>query len=150
MSPPKRLSFGKQSQFKFPPCCGRAGLSLRQYKCRAALRLSDFELIPVPSLHTVITMSLRPDGRNDRRKKGFKKGIDADDAKKKREDDIVALRKSMRDENLQKKRAVFGGGTALAAEDSTRGAAATQQKVESDAVAQKVVAVRSSVLALLY
>ena len=59
-------------------------------------------------------MSLRPDARGDRRKKGFKKGIDAEESKKKRDDDIIALRKNARDESLQKKRAVYGGGTALA------------------------------------
>ena len=75
-------------------------------------------------------MSLRPDTKSDRRKKGFKKGVDLDDARRKRGDDIVALRKSTRDENLQKKRAVFSSTGALSAmEDSTRGPAAIQQKV---------------------
>ena len=75
-------------------------------------------------------MSLRNDSRADRRKKGFKKGIDADDARRKREDNIVELRKSKRDENLQKKRMVFSGGEHASMEDSTRGgAAAIQQKV---------------------
>ena len=75
-------------------------------------------------------MSLRPDGKSDRRKKGFKKGVDPDDARRKRGDDIIALRKSTRDENLQKKRAVFDSSGAMAAmEDSNRGPAAIQQKV---------------------
>jgi importin subunit alpha-6/7 len=75
-------------------------------------------------------MSLRPESRADRRKKGFKKGIDADDARRKREDNIIELRKSKRDENLQKKRAVFAAGPASnAMEDSTRTGAGMQQKV---------------------
>ena len=56
-------------------------------------------------------MSLRPDSRGDRRKKGFKKGIDAEESKKKRDDDIVALRKSARDESLQAGHS--GGGLAV-------------------------------------
>lgn len=76
------------------------------------------------------TMSLRPDSRADRRKKGFKKGIDAEDARRKREDNIIELRKTKRDENLQKKRMVGGfGGDGLSMEDSTRSGAALQQKV---------------------
>lgn len=76
-------------------------------------------------------MSLRQESRGAQRKKGFKKGVDLDDARRKRGDDIVALRKSTRDENLQKKRAVFASTGALSAmEDSTRGGpAAVQQKV---------------------
>jgi len=38
------------------------------------------------------------------RQKGFKKGVDADDARRKREDAAVQLRKATRDEALQKKR----------------------------------------------
>lgn len=47
---------------------------------------------------------LRPD--NTRRKKEFKKGIDAEEARRKREDNVIELRKTKRDENLQKKRNV--------------------------------------------
>eukprot|EP00877_Chromochloris_zofingiensis_P007919 jgi/Chrzof1/3380/Cz12g23090.t1 len=43
------------------------------------------------------------------RKKDFKKGVDADDARRKREDNIIELRKNKRDENLQKKRLVHAG-----------------------------------------
>ncbi|KAK9829264.1 hypothetical protein WJX72_004853 [[Myrmecia] bisecta] len=78
-------------------------------------------------------MSSRADGRADRRKKGFKKGIDADDARRKREDNIIELRKSKRDENLQKKRAVTGaglGGQAATMEDSTKNLGVAQ-KLES-------------------
>ncbi|KAI8473408.1 MAG: importin alpha [Monoraphidium minutum] len=52
------------------------------------------------------------------RKKDFKKGIDADDARRKREDNIIELRKAKRDEQLQKKR-VVNAGPSYAMEDST-------------------------------
>ena len=76
---------------------------------------------------------LRPTSRADARKKGFKKGIDADDARRKREDNIVELRKTKRDENLQKKRMMFATGHDSAAmEDSTRGGGgAAAQKVHA-------------------
>lgn len=71
--------------------------------------------------------------RVDRRKKGFKKGIDVEDARRKREDNIVELRKNKRDENLQKKRMVSGfAGDSFAMEESTRtSTAALQQKVRT-------------------
>lgn len=72
----------------------------------------------------------RPTSRNERRKKDFKKGIDAEDARRKREDNIVQLRKDKRDENLQKKRAVFpASGVGGAIEDSNRGGGSAAQKV---------------------
>ena len=52
------------------------------------------------------------------RKKDFKKGVDAEDARRKREDNIIELRKNKRDENLQKKRMVHAGPS-YATEDST-------------------------------
>jgi len=42
--------------------------------------------------------------RVDARRKTFKKGIDADDARRRREDETVQLRKAKRDEQLSKKR----------------------------------------------
>jgi hypothetical protein len=42
--------------------------------------------------------------RQEQRKKDFKKGIDADDARKKREEVSVTIRKSKREESLLKKR----------------------------------------------
>jgi hypothetical protein len=62
------------------------------------------------------------------RKKDFKKGVDADDARRKREDNIIELRKSKRDENLQKKRMV-NVGPSYAQEDSTNRTAQIQNKV---------------------
>eukprot|EP00891_Asterochloris_glomerata_P004679 jgi/Astpho2/4679/Aster-00240 len=75
---------------------------------------------------------MRAAGRRERRK-DFKKGIDAEDARRKREDNIVQLRKDKRDENLQKKRAVFpaSSGGMGASEDSNRAGAA--QKASSQA-----------------
>jgi importin subunit alpha-1 len=61
--------------------------------------------------------------RQEQRKKDFKKGIDADDARKKREEVSVTIRKSKREESLLKKRNV----TALAT-----------TKVVDAGVAQKV------------
>lgn len=66
---------------------------------------------------------------SDRRRKGFKKGIDTEDARRKRETNIVELRKNKRDESLQKKRAVFAAPGAAGMEDSNRGTVAFQRKV---------------------
>lgn len=60
------------------------------------------------------------------RKKDFKKGTDADDARRKREDNIIELRKNKRDENLQKKRLVHAGPS-YAMEDGNR---MTQQAMQ--------------------
>ena len=65
----------------------------------------------------------------DRRRKGFKKGIDTEDARRKRETNIVELRKNKRDESLQKKRAVFAAPGVGGMEDSNRGTLAFQRKV---------------------
>jgi hypothetical protein len=54
------------------------------------------------------------------RKKDFKKGIDADDARRKREDNIIELRKAKRDEQLQKKRVVNAGPSYAMEESSAR------------------------------
>jgi hypothetical protein len=63
------------------------------------------------------------------RKKEYKKGIDAEDARRKREDNIIELRKNKRDERLQKKRQVNVGSN-FGIEESTRSSLVTnQQKV---------------------
>ncbi|PNW83911.1 hypothetical protein CHLRE_04g215850v5 [Chlamydomonas reinhardtii] len=70
---------------------------------------------------------LRPDAS---RKKEYKKGIDAEEARRKREDNIIALRQNKRDENLQKKRSTFAPASANAnfgIEDSTKHAVGRQQ-----------------------
>lgn len=66
---------------------------------------------------------LRPDA--GQRRKDYKKGVDADEARRKREDNIIALRQNKRDENLQKKRSTFTPALPFGGmEDSTKGAAA--------------------------
>lgn len=68
------------------------------------------------------------------RKKDFKKGVDAEDARRKREDNIIELRKNKRDENLQKKRMVHAGPS-YAMEDSTsRTQGAMQHKVGAERI----------------
>lgn len=62
------------------------------------------------------------------RKKEYKKGVDADDARRKREDNIIELRKNKRDENLQKKRMV-NAGPSYAMEDSSSRTALAGNKV---------------------
>lgn len=62
------------------------------------------------------------------RKKEYKKGVDADDARRKREDNIIELRKNKRDENLQKKRMV-NAGPSYAMEDSSSRTGMGQNKV---------------------
>ncbi|KAI4304246.1 hypothetical protein MLD38_039787 [Melastoma candidum] len=49
-------------------------------------------------------MSLRPGTRTEVRKKSYKVGVDADDARRRREDNLVEIRKSKREDSLLKKR----------------------------------------------
>lgn len=49
-------------------------------------------------------MSLRPNSRTDVRKKLYKTGVDADEARRRREDNMVEIRKNKREDNLLKKR----------------------------------------------
>lgn len=51
-----------------------------------------------------ITMSLRPNSRTEVRKKSYKTGVDADEARRRREDNMVEIRKNKREDNLLKKR----------------------------------------------
>lgn len=55
-------------------------------------------------------MSSRGGGGPSDRRKGFQRGLDADESRRKRETNIVELRKAKRDESLMKKRAVASGG----------------------------------------
>lgn len=62
------------------------------------------------------------------RKKDYKKGIDADEARRKREDNIIQMRKNIKEENLAKKRSTFAPAVVqdtLAMSDSTRQPAGT-------------------------
>ncbi|XP_010931776.1 importin subunit alpha [Elaeis guineensis] len=49
-------------------------------------------------------MSLRPTTRTEVRKKAYKTGVDAEEARRRREDNLVEIRKSKREDNLLKKR----------------------------------------------
>lgn len=49
-------------------------------------------------------MSLRPSTRTEVRKKAYKIGVDADEARRRREDNLVEIRKNKREDNLLKKR----------------------------------------------
>lgn len=49
-------------------------------------------------------MSLRPTSRAEVRKKGYKIGVDAEEARRRREDNLVEIRKNKREDNLLKKR----------------------------------------------
>ncbi|GKV01421.1 hypothetical protein SLEP1_g13975 [Rubroshorea leprosula] len=49
-------------------------------------------------------MSLRPSTRTEVRRKGYKTGVDADEARRRREDNLVEIRKNKREDNLLKKR----------------------------------------------
>lgn len=49
-------------------------------------------------------MSLRPTTRTEVRKKAYKTGVDAEEARRRREDNLVEIRKNKREDNLLKKR----------------------------------------------
>lgn len=51
-----------------------------------------------------MSTTLRPSGRAEQRRKGFKKAIDADESRRKREDQMTQVRREKREESLQKKR----------------------------------------------
>lgn len=76
-------------------------------------------------------MSLRPSSRTEVRKKGYKTGVDADEARRRREDNLVEIRKSKREDNLLKKRRE---GLLLLSQqlpDASQNAAAMEKKVPS-------------------
>ena len=74
-------------------------------------------------------MSARTSSAVERRKKTFKKTIDADESRRKREDNIIELRKAKRDESLQKKRATNMGPAAGGIEESNRSSALVAARV---------------------
>ncbi|OVA16734.1 Armadillo [Macleaya cordata] len=49
-------------------------------------------------------MSLRPTSRTEVRKKSYKTGVDADEARRRREDNLLEIRKNKREDSLLKKR----------------------------------------------
>uniref|UniRef100_A0A7S1ES96 IBB domain-containing protein n=1 Tax=Timspurckia oligopyrenoides TaxID=708627 RepID=A0A7S1ES96_9RHOD len=71
--------------------------------------------------------------REDFRKKGYKKALDADEARKKREEHQVEIRKSKKEESLMKKRREqLGAGTSAAAGDLPSATAPTS--IDSSAI----------------
>ncbi|KAL4636669.1 hypothetical protein ACB098_03G019000 [Castanea mollissima] len=81
-------------------------------------------------------MSLRPSStRAEVRKKSYKTGVDADEARRRREDNLVEIRKNKREDNLLKKRRE--GLLGLQAQpmqqllDATQTAAALEKRLES-------------------
>ncbi|XP_031103010.1 importin subunit alpha-4 [Ipomoea triloba] len=76
-------------------------------------------------------MSLRPSTRADARKKSYKTGVDADEARRRREDNMVEIRKNKREDNLLKKRRE---GLLLQSQqlpDATQSPAAIEKRLES-------------------
>lgn len=80
-------------------------------------------------------MSLRPGSRAEVRKKGYKIGVDAEEARRRREDNLVEIRKSKREDNLLKKRreglpnGTFPQQTPLFPPDPSQFPAAVEKKV---------------------
>ncbi|XP_050224127.1 importin subunit alpha-4 [Mercurialis annua] len=76
-------------------------------------------------------MSLRPSTRTEVRKKSYKTGVDADEARRRREDNLVEIRKNKREDNLLKKRRE---GLLLQSPnllDPSQNAAAIEKRLES-------------------
>ncbi|KAB1222937.1 Importin subunit alpha-1 [Morella rubra] len=81
-------------------------------------------------------MSLRPSNtRTEVRKKAYKTGVDADEARRRREDNLVEIRKNKREDNLLKKRRE--GLVGLSSQplqqlaDASQNAAALEKRLES-------------------
>ncbi|GMP39933.1 hypothetical protein CsSME_00010584 [Camellia sinensis var. sinensis] len=76
-------------------------------------------------------MSLRPNSRTEVRKKSYKTGVDADEARRRREDNLVEIRKNKREDNLLKKRRE---GLLLQSQqlsDASQTSAAIERRLES-------------------
>lgn len=84
------------------------------------------------------------------RKKDFKKGVDADDARRKREDNIIELRKNKRDENLQKKRLVHAGPSYDMQDSSARTQQGLPYKVRRAPLVQTYILVNGSLTSQVY
>ncbi|KAL2231308.1 importin subunit alpha-4 [Sesamum indicum] len=82
-------------------------------------------------------MSLRPSSRTDVRKKSYKIGVDAEEARRRREDNLVEIRKNKREDNLLKKRreGLLSGSFPLQPQlfplDPVQSSAAIEKKLES-------------------
>ncbi|KAH9683923.1 Importin subunit alpha-4 [Citrus sinensis] len=73
-------------------------------------------------------MSLRPGSRTEVRKKSYKTGVDADEARRRREDNLVEIRKNKREDSLLKKRRE---GLILQSQPVTEANASIEKKLES-------------------
>ncbi|KAJ0092139.1 hypothetical protein Patl1_24834 [Pistacia atlantica] len=73
-------------------------------------------------------MSLRPTSRTEVRKKAYKSGVDAEDARRRREDNLVEIRKNKREDSLLKKRRE---GLVLQSQPLTESNASMEKKLES-------------------
>ncbi|KAL5580371.1 hypothetical protein UlMin_012813 [Ulmus minor] len=78
-------------------------------------------------------MSLRPLSRTEARKKSYKTGVDADEARRRREDNLVEIRKNKREDSLLKKRR---DGLVLPSQqeqsiDGSQNAAVLEKRLES-------------------
>ncbi|KAH6762485.1 importin alpha isoform 4 [Perilla frutescens var. hirtella] len=82
-------------------------------------------------------MSLRPSSRSEVRKKGYKIGVDAEEARRRREDNLVEIRKNKREDNLLKKRreGILNGSfpqqSPIFPSDPSQSPAAVEKKLES-------------------
>lgn len=73
-------------------------------------------------------MSLRPASRTEVRKKSYKTGVDADEARRRREDNLVEIRKNKREDSLLKKRRE---GLILQSQPVTEANASIEKKVKA-------------------
>lgn len=73
-------------------------------------------------------MSLRPGSRTEVRKKSYKTGVDADEARRRREDNLVEIRKNKREDSLLKKRRE---GLILQSQPVTEANASIEKKVKT-------------------
>ncbi|KAH0458733.1 hypothetical protein IEQ34_011547 [Dendrobium chrysotoxum] len=76
-------------------------------------------------------MSLRPSSRTEVRKKGYKTGVDIDDARRRREDNLVEIRKNKREDNLLKKRREALLKTGQELDPASHGLPAMDKKLEN-------------------
>ncbi|XP_038716461.1 importin subunit alpha-4-like isoform X2 [Tripterygium wilfordii] len=76
-------------------------------------------------------MSLRPTTRTEVRKKAYKSGVDAEDARRRREDNLVEIRKNKREDNLLKKRREGLFHSPQHFLDASQNAAAMEKRLEN-------------------
>lgn len=94
-------------------------------------------------------MSLRPGTRSEARKKSYKTGVDADEARRRREDNLVEIRKNKREDSLLKKRRDGLLNQSHQLLDASQTAAALEKKVCSFASVVHLMALRVCDLGLM-